>query len=153
MTDPGGARVLIVDDDPSIRRMLAVTLGKQGYRTAEASDGGEALAAMRAGEADLVLLDLMMPKVTGWQVLDERASAPELRKIPVIVITAERGDGIEKILENSTFALLLKPFDLDTLRTLVESCLVRGECGPADAADAISRSARDRHPPRTPRES
>ena len=115
--------VLIADDDPGIRRMLAATLKKDGYRTADACDGREALDAMRAGQADLVLLDLMMPKVTGWQVLAERAAAPELMKIPVIVITAERGDGVATISNDDICALLLKPFELETLRTLVKSCL------------------------------
>jgi CheY-like chemotaxis protein len=116
-------RVLIADDDPGIRRMLAVSLGKYGYQTADACDGGEALEAMRAGQADLVLLDLTMPRVTGWEVLAERAAAPELRKIPVIVITAERGDGVAKIPNDATCALLLKPFELETLRALVQACL------------------------------
>jgi CheY-like chemotaxis protein len=117
--------VLIADDDPSIRRLLALSLRKAGYRTADACDGGEALDAMRAGEADLVLLDLMMPKVTGWEVLTERAAAPELRKIPVIVITAERGDRVANIAHDGLFALLPKPFELETLRALVRSCLER----------------------------
>ena len=118
-------RVLIADDDPSIRRMLGLSLRKEGYQTADACDGGEALEAMRAGQADLVLLDLMMPKVTGWEVLTERAAEPELRKIPVIVITASRGDEVAKIPRDGTCALLPKPFDLDTLRALVKSCLDR----------------------------
>ena len=116
-------RVLIVDDDPSIRRMLAASLKKEGYQTVDACDGREALEAMRAGQADLVLLDLMMPKVTGWQVLTERAAAPKLRKIPVIVITAERGDGLAKIPNDGTCALLPKPFELETLQALVKACL------------------------------
>ena len=116
-------RVLIADDDPGIRRMLAVSLGNQGYRTADACDGGEALEAMRAGDADLVLLDLTMPRVTGWEVLTERAAAPELRAIPVIVITAERGAEVEELLNDGVCALLPKPFDLGTLRALVKSCL------------------------------
>ena len=125
MIDDRRERVLIADDDPSIRRMLAVSLGKQGYRTADACDGREALDAMRAGQADLVLLDLMMPKVTGWDVLAKRAAEPELRKIPVIVITAERGDRITKISNDGTCALLTKPFELETLQALVKSCLDR----------------------------
>ena len=123
MIDDRRQRVLIADDDPSIRRMLAVSLRKDGYQTADACDGSEALAAMRAGEADLVLLDLMMPNVTGWEVLSEREAAPELRKIPVIVITAERGDGVAKICTDGACALLLKPFELEALRALVKSCL------------------------------
>jgi len=116
-------RVLIAEDDPSIRRMLTVSLRKQGYHTAEACDGSEALEAMRAGEADLVVLDLMMPKVTGWQVLAKRAVDPKLRNIPVIVITAERGDQVTKILDDGIAALLPKPFSLDALQALVKSSL------------------------------
>ena len=116
-------RVLIAEDDPSIRRMLTVTLRTYGYQTAEACDGGEALEAMRAGQADLVVLDLMMPKVTGWQVLAERAADPKLRRIPVIVVTAERGDEVTKIVDDDISALLPKPFNLDALQALVKSSL------------------------------
>ena len=130
-------RVLIADDDPSIRRMLAVSLRREGYRTADACDGREALDAMRAGQADLVLLDLMMPKVAGWEVLAERAAAAELRKIPVIVITAERGDRLAKISNDEICALLPKPFELETLRALVKSCLEV----PVAAADSTAIAA------------
>jgi CheY-like chemotaxis protein len=127
--DPRHACVLIADDDPGIRRMLAVTLEKEGYQTAGARDGREALDAMRAGRTDLVLLDLKMPNVTGWEVLAERALEPELRKIPVIVITAERGEVVAHIPGDGLCALLPKPFDLRKLRALVTSNLLRAEAG------------------------
>lgn len=123
MNDPDRNRVLIAEDDASIRRMLTVALRKQGYQIVEACDGVEALEAMRAGEADLVVLDLMMPRVTGWQVLAERAADPALRSIPVIVITAERGEAVAKILDHGITALLPKPFSLDGLQALVKTGL------------------------------
>ena len=116
-------RVLIVEDDPSIRRMLVISLGREGYRTAEASNGREALGVLRAGQVDLVVLDLMMPEVTGHQVLTERAAAPGLRKIPVIIITANQGDEVATVLTNGIYALLPKPFNLEALHALVKSCL------------------------------
>jgi CheY-like chemotaxis protein len=122
MSEDRRPRVLIADDDSSIRRMLVLSLKREGYQISEACDGSEALEAMRAGQ-DLVLLDLMMPKVSGWEVLSARAAAPVLRKIPVIVITAERGDGLARISADEICALLPKPFDLATLRALVKSCL------------------------------
>lgn len=125
MIGDGRMRILIADDDPSIRRMLGVSLEREGYQTAAACDGREALEAMRAGQADLVLLDLMMPMVTGWEVLAERAAAPELLKIPVIVITAARGDAVAELPVDRLCAVLPKPFELDALRTLVKSCLGR----------------------------
>ena len=123
MIDDRRNRVLIVEDDPSIRRMLVVSLGREGYRTAEASNGPEALDVLRAGQADLVVLDLMMLEVTGHQVLAERAAEPELRKIPVIIITASRGDETARVLNEGIYALLPKPFDIETLNALVKSCL------------------------------
>jgi CheY-like chemotaxis protein len=123
MTDLRRHRVLIAEDDPGIRRMLTVALRRQGYETAEACDGSEALEAMGAGRADLVVLDLTMPKVTGWQVLAKRAADPKLRNIPVIVITAEGGDPVTKILDDGISALLPKPFSLDALQALVKSGL------------------------------
>ena len=126
MIDGHLQRVLIVDDDPMIRRLLAVSLEHQGYRTADACDGREALVAMRAGQADLVVLDLMMPGVNGWDVLTERAAEPGLRQIPVIVITAARGEGVDAIAADAGIcAMLPKPFELETLRALVKACLER----------------------------
>ena len=123
MNDHPPQRVLIAEDDASIRRMLMVSLGRQGYQPVEACDGAEALEAMREGRADLVVLDLMMPKVTGWQVLADRAADPKLRSIPVIVMTAERGADVTKILDGGITALLPKPFSLDALHALVKSSL------------------------------
>jgi CheY-like chemotaxis protein len=125
MTVPEHQRVLIADDDPSIRRMLTVSLRKHGYQTTEACDGSEALGVMRAGQADLVVLDLMMPKVTGWQVLAERAADPKLRDIPVIVMTGERGAEVKAIPYDGISALLPKPFSLDALQGLVKAGLNR----------------------------
>lgn len=122
MTDLCRKHVLIAEDDTSIRRMLAISLRSHGYLPVEACDGGEALAAMRAGQVDLVLLDLMMPKVSGFQVLATRAADPTLRKIPVIVVTAEGGTEVTRTLDGIS-ALLPKPFNLDTLQALVKTTL------------------------------
>jgi len=129
MTDHHHLRVLIAEDDPTLRRLLTVSLRRQGYQTMEAGDGSEALAVMRAGQADLVVLDLMMPKVTGWQVLAERAADAKLRNVPVIVVTGERGDDVTKIPDDGISALLLKPFTLDALQALVKSGLDRSKGG------------------------
>jgi CheY-like chemotaxis protein len=141
MTGDPCPRVLVADDDPGIRRLLAVSLEREGYQTVTASDGREALEAMRDGHVDLLLLDLMMPKVTGWEVLAERAGAPELRNIPVIVITAERGQGVTRIPDDEICALLTKPFELETLQALVKSCLLQaGSPAPPPAARMASGS-------------
>ena len=68
--------------------MLVTCLRRRGFQLLEARNGREALAEMRAGNADLVVMDLMMPEVSGWEVLRERVADPSLRRIPMIVVTA-----------------------------------------------------------------
>jgi CheY-like chemotaxis protein len=117
-------RVLVADDDPGIRLLLVTLLRRRGLRLLEACDGSEALAAMRAGSADLVVLDLMMPEVSGWDVLRERAADPLLQAIPIIVITAAGGCAVTAGLAGrDVYAVIEKPFDLDRLLTAVTTCL------------------------------
>ncbi len=116
-------RILIVDDDPHIRKMMVATLRRDGYELEEASHGGFALDAMRDGRADLVVLDLMMPGVSGWDVLRERASDPDLRAIPVIVVSANREPALAEAVHSGVSAFLPKPFDLQALHALVRACL------------------------------
>lgn len=123
MAETAQACILIVDDDESIRRMIQATLRRAGYDTCEARNGREALTTMRAGAADLVVLDLMMPEVSGWEVLDARAADEALQRIPVIVASANRGPEIALAVQGDICALLPKPFDLGSLRSLVASCL------------------------------
>lgn len=105
--------VLVVDDDAAIRRLIMASLSRSGYVVCEAKNGREALEEMRAGRSDLVVLDLMMPEMNGWEVLAVRATDEALRRIPVIVISANRGPAIAEAVANGICALLPKPFDLD----------------------------------------
>lgn len=78
---------------------------------------------MRSGREDLVLLDLMMPEVSGWDVLRERDASDELRRIPVIVISAAHADSRD-LLPN-VCATLAKPFELESLHATVRNCLAK----------------------------
>jgi CheY-like chemotaxis protein len=124
--------ILVVDDDDSIRKLIGTTLKRSGYNVCEARNGREALEEMRAGNSDLVVLDLMMPEVSGWDVLKTRSTDETLRRIPVIVASANRGPEIAEAVKGGICALLPKPFELDSLRALVESCLAHdhGEMNP-----------------------
>jgi CheY-like chemotaxis protein len=123
------ACILVVDDDEAIRKMIRATLTRAGYEVREARNGREALETMRSGDNDLVVLDLMMPEVTGWDVLNVRAEDEMLRKIPVIVVSANRGPEIAGAVSAGICALLPKPFDLDAFRALVASCLTHSHDG------------------------
>jgi CheY-like chemotaxis protein len=124
MTDMSSTKcVLIVDDDDNIRTMLIRVMRRRGYSVREARNGAEAIHCMRAGDTDIVLLDLMMPVVTGWDVLRLRTDDAALRRIPVIVVTANDGPYLANVLDSGVCALLPKPFDIDALCTLVDGCL------------------------------
>lgn len=120
MTQLPRARLLIVDDDPDLRDGLAEVMEAEGYDVETAEDGQGALA--RLGDAtarplDCVLLDLMMPVVNGWQVLDAMREAPRLRDVPVVVVTASAPPLPEVVAP--VRAVLQKPFTVVRLTEAV----------------------------------
>lgn len=120
------ATVLIVDDEPDIVLFVRINLEMDGYDVVAASDGEEALALVRAQQPDVVVLDVMMPRLDGWSVL-ERLKAdpdPKVRMIPVVMLTALGGDqdqargGIEGAVQ-----YLSKPVTPDALMAAVHAAL------------------------------
>jgi CheY-like chemotaxis protein len=106
--------------------MIIAALKREGdYILQEAANGREALDAMRAERPDVVVLDLMMPVLSGWDVLHERQDDPSLRGIPVILISANRDPEIASAVDKGICAFLPKPFDIGALGALVKSCIVR----------------------------
>ena len=103
--------------------MMIAALRREGYTFFEAANGKEALEIMRREHPSVVLLDLMMPMVSGWDVLRERASDPSLHNIPVIVVSANRGPELATAMDGIC-AFLPKPFDITVLNSLVRSCLI-----------------------------
>ena len=84
----GKGRILVVDDEMLNRTLLSTNLQESGYTVETAGDGQQALQLLRAGEFDAVLLDLIMPGVDGFQVLDEMRHDPHLGQVPVVLVTA-----------------------------------------------------------------
>lgn len=115
--------VLVVDDDPNIRRMIVAALRREGYSFLEAQNGQEALDLMRREQPDIVVLDLMMPILSGWDVLQEREGDPSLKQIPVIIVSANRAPEIASAVDKGICAFLPKPFDIGALSALVRSCI------------------------------
>ena len=110
------ARVLIVDDEADIREVVSELLRHEGHEVAEASDGEAALVACRAFRPSLVLLDLMMPGMNGWQYREAQLREPDIAGIPVVVVSA-LGRRAEVVAD----AYLAKPFRVDALLDLVRS--------------------------------
>ena len=117
-------RILIVEDDPSIREGLDLNLGLEGYETVCAADGDRAIAAFQRQRPDLVLLDVMLPGRNGFEVLrDLRARRKD---VPVILLTA-RVDEADKVLglELGADDYVTKPFGLGELRARIRAALRR----------------------------
>jgi two-component system, OmpR family, response regulator MprA len=123
-TSPARRKILIVDDDPDLLLLLRTTLESEGYDAALASDGRAALARIGEDEPDLVLLDLMMPVLDGWGVLDALAgTAPR-----VVVVSAKSGEqDMARAYEMGAAEYVVKPYDPLTLVETIRSVLDRSE--------------------------
>ena len=104
--------------------MIVAALKRDGYSFLEAANGLEALDLMRSAKPDVVVLDLMMPVLSGWDVLRERSHDAELRGIPVIIVSANRDPAVATAVDQGICAFLPKPFDIGALSALVRSCIV-----------------------------
>jgi two-component system phosphate regulon response regulator PhoB len=103
--------ILIADDEPNIRQLVAFTLRRRGYTILEAGDGTSALTLIREQIPDLVILDVMMPGLTGIAVVQRLAAEPATAAIPVILLSAKgQGVEIEEGLASGARLYLVKPF-------------------------------------------
>jgi CheY-like chemotaxis protein len=137
----GASTVLVVDDDPAILDLLSITLGKEGFRVIHARTGEEALAQARAHRPQAITLDILMPRMDGWAVLVALKSDPDLRDIPVVIVTILMDRGMAFTLGAADF--MTKPVDRASL-----TAMLRRYCSGAGAGlvllvedDASTREA------------
>src|SRR5262245_38168680 len=138
--------LLVVDDNEDNRYMLSQQLNIQGYdNITVATNGHEALSALRSKSFDLMLLDIMMPDLNGYEVLERMRSSPELRNIPVIMISVVGElDSVVRCIELGAEDYLPKPFEPTLLRARVRASLERKRLHDqvvAQAADLASQAA------------
>jgi DNA-binding response OmpR family regulator len=111
-----GRRILVADDDRMIRLLVRMLLEKDGFTVLEAENGAEALAMARTENPDLLLVDLQMPDMNGYQVLQKMRADPAHASIPVIVLTSESGTAVEtQVLDMGAEDFLVKPFKPEVL--------------------------------------
>ena len=122
----GFGKVLVVDDDVEIRETLSALLQHEGYDVSRAENGVQALEQLRRFHPDVVLLDLMMPVMSGWEVLDALQESGEIDQVPIIVVSAMGAPGAR--------ACLRKPVDLDELLAVVGRCCCESQEVPRVAA-------------------
>lgn len=134
MSESENADVLVVEDDAAIRRLLAVTLRHHGLNVTTAKDGMEAIDLLRQNQYRVLVLDLMMPRVTGWEVIEWLKEKPAGKPRSVIVVSATNRDVIRELEPEVVNAIVFKPFDVNELAGYVKAC-----CGPMDDDRRVKR--------------
>ncbi len=127
------ARILIVEDEDNIALALSHVLGREGWAVKRVADGEAALDAVRAEHPDLLLLDVMLPGMSGYEVCQAVRLEPELAEVKILMMTA-RGNAMErrKGLALGADGFIAKPFDLSDLLDRARALLD----GPAEASNA-----------------
>ena len=135
--DPGGGAgggkrteaapcILLVDDESAIRTICRVNLESDGLNVVEAVDGREALEAVREQQPELVLLDVMMPDVDGWEVAAELGKAPATRDVPIVFLSARAArEDKARARQLGAVGYIVKPFDPVALGASVREVLER----------------------------
>ena len=119
-----GRKVLAVDDERHIVRLIQVNLERAGYQVSTAFDGAEALKKVESDKPDLIVLDVMMPKMDGFEVLKRLQANPESREIPIVMLTAKAQDAdVFRGWASGVSAYLTKPFNPLELITFVKRIL------------------------------
>ena len=118
--------VLVADDDPQILSMVAMRLGSRGYKVIEARDGAEAMKLCRAERPDLVVLDVMMPQMNGWEVARALRQDPVLKGVGIVMLTAI-GEHINELTSPLYGAdeYIDKPFDFTDLEKKVAQVIAK----------------------------
>jgi len=117
------SKILFVEDEPNLQKAISEVLVQEGYKVFGAADGEEGLAMAKKEEPNLILLDLILPKKDGFEVLKELKADEKLKNIPVIVLTNLEGVGdVEKALELGATTYLVKAnYDLEDVLKTVKS--------------------------------
>lgn len=117
-------RILVVEDSTVIMELIRFLLTTFGYESKEARDGFEALKIAKENKFDLILLDIQLPGFDGLEVLKEIKKLPEIRKTPVIALTAHAMQGDEdRFLKAGCSGYISKPIDIGRFKSILDSCM------------------------------
>lgn len=122
MGDPAAYAVLVVEDDPAIRRLVAMVLRREGFLVETANDGVEAVLKIGVIDYDVIVLDLMMPHLDGFALVRTLADHDPDRLRRIIITSAASPGVIAERMEGLNLELLAKPFDIQELADRVRSC-------------------------------
>ncbi len=131
MTSPG-PHILVVEDEPALAELLRYNLEGAGYRVSHAGDGQAALTSVKADVPDLILLDLMLPVLSGAEVAGRVRAHPDTAEIPIIMVTA-KSDEVDELVGLTVGAddYVTKPFSMQVLLARIQAVLRRGRSAEA----------------------
>lgn len=121
--DGSGRRILVIDDDLAIRVLLQAVLRRMKFDVELAEDGAAGLERLHASHFDLILLDLMMPRLNGYEFIEAIGQRNDGERPHIVVFTAAGKRGVDKIPPQAVCASILKPFDLDRFVEIIGDCL------------------------------
>jgi CheY-like chemotaxis protein len=117
-------RVLVADDDQSIRQLVCNIIQREGLEVDCAGDGTDAIQLLREHEYAVILLDLMMPRTDGFEVIEHLKEYPQARKPVVLVITAYADQTFKKVDPEIVAGVLRKPFEVAELGSVIRNCVL-----------------------------
>jgi CheY-like chemotaxis protein len=121
-------KILVIDDTTVVRVKVREMLPPGNFQVLEAKDGIEGLNLIRQEKLSLIMLDFLLPKMSGWEVFQQIQAQPELRKIPLVVMSGRREEVAEKISESfDDFEFLGKPFDQKQLITAIKAAMAKAK--------------------------
>ena len=134
------AQILVVEDERDIAALVAYQLTREGFRVRTVGTGNDALEALRNERPDLLVLDLMLPEMSGYQLLEEMRRRPDLQEVPVVVLTARREEA-DRIrgLELGADDYLTKPFSPQELVLRIGAVLRRVRAAPVSGSGRVLR--------------
>lgn len=140
-------KILVIDDSRVIRMRVRDMLPQGNFEVVEAKDGVEGMEAIHAQKPNLIMLDFLLPRMSGWEVFQEIQSRPELQRIPLVLMSGRREEVAEKIQEPfEYFEFIQKPFEQKELIEAIKAAMVKARkprttVPPAAAAPAAAPAA------------
>jgi CheY-like chemotaxis protein len=136
------ASILVVDDDADIRALIETVLEPYGHEVATASGGQEAINKIKRKPYDLVILDIMMPGLSGYDVLDQIRAMPSRADTPVIVVTAKHDpEGLKREIKGGAVDHIAKPFMPEELEEIVQRALTPSDEGTSERRRMLKTEA------------
>ena len=137
-------KILVIDDSKVIRVRVREMLPQGNFEVLEAKDGEQGLQLIRKERPNLIMLDFLLPRVSGWEVFQKIQSEPTLKKIPLVVMSGRKEEVTEKIPEpfdTHYFAFLEKPFEKKELTLAIKGAFELAKKRPAEEAPADTPAA------------